>query len=676
MTTLNRREMIAGATALLSQAHLPLVFAEKGTAASSLPSASELPSKPKDLLATTFSTDVLKRQLAPVSDWKPFPRYADRAPWQALPADATSAILKQAEATLGADWPVLPATVFLDFARNGNRSRYEAMNFGRRARLSNLVLAECIEGKGRFLDDIANGVWLVCEETFWGAPAHMGLQKVGVGLPDVSEPVVDLFAAQTSATLSWTHYLLGEQLATVSPLLPKRILVEAKRRILNPAFERNDFWWMWKGNEGTGGRLNNWNPWINSNLLLTNLLLEQDASRRVEAIAKICKSVDAYLDDYSADAACEEGPGYWGESGAAYYDVCSLLLSSVHGTTNVLADPFVRKMMHYISDVHIAGRFSVNYGDASALAGTPGELGYLIGTATDDKALAEFGAFYMPPPGAEGGRRGGGGMGSLTSRSLDSLFKLDEARKAPKADPMERDSWYPALCLMTARQKAGATDGFYLALQAAPNQRSHGHNDSGSFIVFHDGTPVLVDAGTQQYTAQTFSKDRYKIWIMQSAYHNLPTVGGVMQAVGDAKYRATGAKYTSDDAHASIALNLATAYPDEAGIRQWLRTTELDRKAGRIRVHEQFSLAKKVPVVLNFLTPRTPDTTKAGAVRLSAADGAAKDVSLTYDSTALTASFEKIELTDPGLKMTWGQMYRVQLTSAVVDAGNWTVEVV
>jgi hypothetical protein len=81
-------------------------------------------------------------------------------------------------------------------------------------------------------------------------------------------------------------------------------------------------------------------------------------------------------------------------------------------------------------------------------------------------------------------------------------------------------------------------------------------------------------------------------------------------------------------------------------------------------------------VVLNFLTPRTPDTTKAGAVRLSAADGAAKDVSLTYDPTALTASFEKIELTDPGLKMTWGQMYRVQLTSAVVDAGNWTVEVV
>ncbi len=678
VTKINRREMIAGTVAVLSQAQVARVAgALQGSDERVLSQAASLPTKPKNLLSNTFTPDVLRSRLASVSGWKPFPQYADRGAWEALPQDTAGGTVKRAEETSGTEWPVLPATVFLDFARNGNRSRYEALNFGRRARLSTLVLAECVEGKGRFLDEIANGVWLVCEETFWGVPAHMSLQKAGVGLPDVTEPVVDLFAAQTSATLSWTHYLLAAQLATVSPLIPERIRIEAKRRVLNPAFERNDFWWMWKGNEGSGFRLNNWNPWINSNLLVTNLLLESDTERRVQAIAKVCKSVDAFLDDYSPDAACEEGPGYWGESAAAYYDVCTLLLASVSGAPNVLADPFVRKMMHYIADVHIAGRYSVNYGDASALAGSPGELAYLIGTATGDEVLAGFGAFTMPPAGAEGGgRRGGGLMGSLTNRTLPTLFKLDEARKAPKADALERDSWYPALCLMSAREKAGTTDGFYLALQAAPNLRSHGHNDSGSFIVFHDGEPVFVDAGTQQYTAQTFSKDRYKIWIMQSAYHNLPTVGGVMQATGDPKYRATEPKYFSDDAHAGITLNLATAYPDEAGIQRWIRTVELDRKAGRIRLNEQFALAKKVPVVLNFLTSRAPAVDKAGAVRLSVANGSAKDVTLTYDPEQLTAGFEKIEITDQGLRMTWGQLYRVQLTSAAVGGGNWDIGMV
>ncbi len=640
-----------------------------------------LPAKPKNLLSTTFTPARLSNSMASATAWHPFPKADERAAWESLPKDVSDGILKRGEAVLGTDWVSLPATVFLDFKRNGNRSRYEALNFGRRGRLCNLVLAECIENKGRFVDEIVNGVWLICEETFWGAPAHLGLQKAGTGLPDVAEPVVDLFAAQTSATLSWTYYFMAPQLEKASPLVPKRILIEAKRRILNPAFERDDFWWMWKGNEGTGSRLNNWNPWINSNLLLTNLLLEQDAERRVKAITKVCKSVDAFLDDYSADGACEEGPGYWGESAAAYFDCCSLLMSAVSGTENVLANPFVRKMMHFIADVHIADHYSVNYGDASARAGTPGELAYLIGSATGDKALAEFGTFYMPPPsnGQEGMRRGGGGggQGSLTYRSLASIMNMEKARNAEKADALERDSWYPALALMTARAKADTSDGFYLAVQAAPNQRSHGHNDSGSFIVFHDGTPVFVDAGTAQYTAQTFSADRYKIWYMQSAYHNLPTVGGVMQTTGDQKYRASEIKYFNDDAAAGIQMNLATAYPAEAGITRWTRTISLDRKTGRIVLKENFALKQKVPVVLSFLTPRTPLEDKPGTLVLAALDNSVKNVSLQFDPALLTATFEKIDVTDQGMKTTWGQLYRVLLTSAVpVDRGDWTIETV
>ncbi|MFM9726394.1 hypothetical protein ACKI1L_38365, partial [Streptomyces scabiei] len=75
-------------------------------------------------------------------------------------------------------------------------------------------------------------------------PAHLGAQKARVGLPDVTEPIVDLFAAETAAQLSWTLYLLEPQLAGVSRLVPDRIRLETNRRVLTPCLDREDFGWM------------------------------------------------------------------------------------------------------------------------------------------------------------------------------------------------------------------------------------------------------------------------------------------------------------------------------------------------------------------------------------------------------------------------------------------------
>ncbi|MBQ8969943.1 MAG: heparinase II/III family protein, partial [Lachnospiraceae bacterium] len=46
------------------------------------------------------------------------------------------------------------------------------------------------------------------------------------------------------------------------------------------------------------------------------------------------------------------------------------------------------------------------------------------------------------------------------------------------------------------------------------------HNDVGSFTLYKEGKPFLIDLGVETYTKKTFSEDRYEIWTMQSAYHN------------------------------------------------------------------------------------------------------------------------------------------------------------
>ena len=83
-----------------------------------------------------------------------------------------------------------------------------------------------------------------------------------------------------------------------------------------------------------------------------------------------------------------------------------------------------------------------------------------------------------------------------------------------------------ALAIRTLRR------GFYLAAKGGHNAESHNHNDVGNFIVYADGRPVLIDAGVGTYTAKTFSPQRYEIWTMQSAYHNLPTINGFLQKDG------------------------------------------------------------------------------------------------------------------------------------------------
>jgi hypothetical protein len=256
------------------------------------------------LLESHLTAAQMAKSLLPRDSWKPWPVAADRERWQSLPPQLTSRLIVDGEQALQTSWPALPATVFLEYVRTGNRSNYERLLRGRRSRLEALLWAECAEGRGRFLDEIANGVWLQCEETFWGYPAHLSLQKGGPGLPNAAEPVIDLFAAEAGALLAWLDYVLGERLDKVHPRVRERLRLEIDRRILTPYETRTDFWWM--GFEANRP-MNNWNPWINSNCLACALLTERVEARRAALAHKVVRSLDRFLDSYHDDGGCDEG---------------------------------------------------------------------------------------------------------------------------------------------------------------------------------------------------------------------------------------------------------------------------------------------------------------------------------------------------------------------------------
>lgn len=640
------------------------------------------PAMSKPSLIDIFSP--LQPDLLASAAWNFYPTIATRQFWSALPQEVRENLSARGETANAGDWPQLLATLELEFKRNGNRSRFEALHFGRRSRLMDLVFAECLSAEGKYLDQIANGIWLVCEESFWGAQAHLGAQKAGVGLGDTAEPIIDLFAAETAATLALVVHLLGDRLDIVSPLLIPRIVRETQRRILSPYLEHNDFSWM--GLNGRPHHLNNWNPWINSNILTTTLLLEGDPTRRKATVLKVCRSTDEYLLDYSADGACEEGPAYWTRSAGTFFDLCQMLISAHGGKgLEVTQHPFIRAMGNFIMNTHIAGNMYCNYGDAHLQADPPPELVFRYGHYCGDQKLAAYGAFMSADHGmAASGEalkyamaENVGGVASLT-RALNALVVAKEIRTAPRHDVLVRASWYPDLALMTTRMKEDSTEGFYLAMQAASNARSHGHNDSGSILVFHEGEPLIIDIGVGTYEAKTFSKDRYTIFSMQSQFHNLPIIGNCGEHEGShgagpraqrVEYRATEPSYFDKGGNTSMSANLAPAYPAEADVLRWMRTVTLDRNAGVVRLDETFQLKNLQIVALAFMTPKQP-IIETGNVRMG-------NAVLRCDPSQLVATSERIVLTDPALRLTWGEvLYRILLTTPrPVSKGSWSTEI-
>ena len=621
------------------------------------------PPRPRRLLERAAAATGLGRVLLAREALRPYPPSSDRAAWERLvPEETRRAFVAAAEKELDTPWAALPATRFLDFVRDGNRGRYEALLFSRRARLGRLVLGETLEGKGRFTEAIADGVWLVCEESFWGVPAHVGMQRRGAGLPDVGEPIVDLFAAETGALLAWTDALVGERLDAVHPLIRERLRLEVDRRILTPALERDDFGWM----GFRSASVNNWNPWINSNWLAAALLVERDPARRERAVAKIVRSLDRFVDSYPDDGGCDEGPSYWGRAGASLFEALDLLRTATGGRVDVFNEPVVRAIGRYIASVHVAGDWYVNLGDASARVTPDAELVFRYGRATRDDTVAAFGAWLAA-------RRGPyqpehvDRFGSL-ARALAALTGTSGLGSANAAEPLPAEVWLPDLQMMAAREKAGTTAGLYVAAWGGHNDQSHNHNDVGNLIVFADGRPLLVDAGVGEYTSKTFSARRYDIWTMQSSWHNLPTVNGADQRAGRA-FAARDVAFAASPAAVRFSLDLAPAWAPAAGATRYRREVSLDRRKGEVALAEDYALsACREPLRLRFLAAAEPDTSTPGRVVLRSG-GAAPDETvasyvLLYDAARFAANVETKPIDDARLAPVWGErLFRITLTA-------------
>src|SRR3954471_22375615 len=113
-----------------------------------------------------YSPLELERILREENPPGPLPKASNRGAWTEIArkngAEETAHRIARAEQIAREAVPSLPASLFLEYKRTGERTGYETPYHERRVRLLALNIGECLEGKGRFLDAILDMAWAMC----------------------------------------------------------------------------------------------------------------------------------------------------------------------------------------------------------------------------------------------------------------------------------------------------------------------------------------------------------------------------------------------------------------------------------------------------------------------------------------------------------------------------------
>ena len=577
-----------------------------------------------------------------------YPSAADREAWDGLPEGGKQQLEALIARYASIPYPMRTATGFMAFVRSGSRQADEGPYFTRRRKLCATVLNCCLHPDAP-LDDVVDGAWYVCEESTWVISAH-NINPIP-GAPAAADyPLprmdgyIDLFSAQTGMILALTLHLLGDRLQKEIPQLYRRVTRELDSRILRPFLNHDEFWWM--GNIRKD--LNNWTPWIVSNILVCFFLYPgEDPKERSAALARSCQYLDRWLDCIPKDGGCDEGAGYWNMAGGALLDCLEILEAVTDGKMRFWSEEKIRNIMRFPLQAEIGNGWFMNFADCDARPFLSGERLQLAGEKLDDPTLTALGVRTR---------------GELADQINDTpnFTRLLRLLFHPAVEPAERpaepaDVWLPDL-----QVRKVCRGGMTLCCKGGHNGENHNHNDVGSFMLYVDGEPQIVDAGNMVYTAKTFSDQRYTLWHTRSAYHNLPLVGGQEQQPGK-EHKAKAVKWMPD----GLRLYICQAY-DAVGLKTLKREFQLTESA--LTLHDTVNCTQAQPVTWVFMLRNQPvieeNQVLSGAVRLLLPEG-------------MTAEAEEIPITDPRMARNYpGSLWRLLVTApaALQHSAVFTVE--
>jgi hypothetical protein len=458
-------------------------------------------------------------------------------------------LLERLQGQLAADKPIpaMPHSLFREFRQTGNRTNYETLWFARSHQVD-IAAAACYLG-GDHLAYLQDLMWADCEATWWQLPAHEGPARSGKDRP------IDLFVAIKAAQLAMILETFGDR---IEPEVRRRVEAEIRQRAIDAFFDPNAEF-GWKTNT------NNWNAVCHGGVGVAAMLLEKDPQKLADLIVQTLGNLRFFLDGFTPDGGCTEGPGYWQFGFGWYVLLASVLYDFTAGRINIMANAKVERVARYPLAVTICPGQSLPFADTGQ-GFIHTWLAIVINRFFRIPEL--YGLCRLTQD------------GSPALEGLQDLMLYDGTRHEPltgHADALLAD-------LGVVRVRAGDVT---VGAKAGHNGEHHNHNDVGSFIVHRGGTFFLTDPGAPVYSAQTFNHRRYESIFCNSFGHSVPVIGGRSQSTGRrfaGTLRAEGLDATGDK---RICIEMAGAY-DVPSLKRASRVLTLSADTGRVDLADTF----------------------------------------------------------------------------------------
>ena len=504
--------------------------------------------------------------LLPSAPWIPVPDVSDRKFWNAKSKTVFFRNLeKHARRALEAQAAPPPVDHYLDFLRNGNRSRYEKAYRPLIRHYENLTMALCVTAdRDKYLGKWREFNKVLCGMATWVLPAHDS--KLDNLL--MRRPHIELVGSQVGAVMSTAAVLLKPYLSKAElDMMDKAV----KRQIVTPLVEtalgkRSKDWFLVS--------TNNWNAVCTANVMQILLAVELPENTRRNAFAFLLAHAGNYLKGFNSDGYCSEGISYWSYGFGHYLRLASVVRSASAGRIDLMRFPMARLAADFPEKFMLSRKdFFPAFADCGFTAGLGDAVLFmrdrLLGRCpgSDERIatgmLPQLAVWCLPPDGKEG----------------------------TGPDGLERISAFRETGVFVFRHPD--EDGFVFACKGGSNHELHNHNDVGSYsLAFPRSRTVLGDLGGSVYTRDSFNANRYRNPLLNSFGHPVPVVGGALQDAGPG----TDSRILSFESRkdsARVVFDIRPAYRGTPGIRKLERSFQFDFSGrGKVTIADAAELAE------------------------------------------------------------------------------------
>ena len=484
---------------------------------------------------------------------------SDREAWDVLAKlPAMRDYLKGRERLLTVTIPPMTEATYMAEVKRWCQADCHALLGKRNGRVKQLVIAECLENKGRFIPKLEELLISLFADKTWVSPLR---KQMAIDNWNGKSNNIDLTKAMLAWDVALADYLVGDRLR---PEIRQQLRANLERRMFAPfrrmmRGEQKPDWWL--------AVTNNWNAVCLGSVVGAALTVLESKEDRAFFAASAEKYSKSFLKGFPSDGYCTEGLSYYNYGFSHYIALSEAIWQASEGKLDLFDVPNIRNIAMFGARIEIQNGVYPSIADcAPGSRPSPTIMNYTsrkLGLGLkrwefDGVPSVSSGAFYL---------------------SLMNIFPNSATlhpAKVTASSALGDTSYFDDAGILICRPAKGAKMRMGVCLKGGHNGEHHNHNDVGSFTVVVGAEAPVSDVGAEVYSSRTFSAGRYESDALNSFGHSVPLVAGVMQSKGrKAAAKVLRAEFT--DVTDTFVLDLKACY-DVPDLEKMVRTFVYSRE--------------------------------------------------------------------------------------------------